>query len=79
MMANLTNVTTPKQIHNLLLQPAGKPPAGAISNLLDPPDLDGPLILATILFLSVSTLAIGLRVYTKVALLKSLAYEDCKS
>jgi len=78
-MASLTNVSTPEQIQSLLMQPAGKPPAGVIPNFDNPRNLNVPVALILTLWITIPALATLMRIYTKVFLIKSLAYEDCKS
>ena len=76
-MARLTNIMTPKEIQALLLQPAGKPPSGVIANFADPPDLEVPVILTILFFITVAAFATWMRIYTKIFIIKALAYEDC--
>ena len=71
-------MTTQEQIQSLLLQPAAKPPTGAASNLNNPPNLDRPVITIITLYITIATLAILMRTYTKAFLIRSMAYEDCK-
>ena len=72
-------MTTQEQIQTLLLQPAAKPPLGLASNLNNPPNLDGPVVAVITVCITIATLAILMRTYTKALLIRSLAYEDCKS
>ena len=75
----MANMTAQEQIQSLLLQPAAKPPVGQASNLNNPPNLDGPVVAIITLCMTIATLAILMRTYTKALLVRSLAYEDCKS
>ena len=77
-MANLPNISTPEQIHALLLEPAGKPPAGEALNLQNPSNLDVPVFLTMVFCGTIAALTTLMRIYTKFFLIKSLAYEDCK-
>ena len=75
----MVNMTTQERIQSLLLQPAAKPPVGQASNFNNPPNLDGPVITMITLFITLATLAVLMRTYTKALLIRSLAYEDCES
>ena len=66
------------KIKALMDGPAGTPPVGVLSNFNNPPNLDTEIILTLALCMAVATLAVTMRMYTKIALIKSLAYEDCK-
>ena len=55
------------------------PPAGTIPNFHDPPNLDAFVALTIALCVTFGTLAVVLRMYTKVFILRALAWEDCKS
>ena len=80
-MASPTNATSSEQaqasLRRLLEGPAMSPPAGVIPNFHDPPNLDSFVALTLTLCLSIVTLAIALRMYTKVFILRVLAWEDC--
>lgn len=54
------------------------PPAGVISNFHDPPNLDVFVILTIVLCATFATLAVLLRMYTKIFIIRALAWEDCK-
>ena len=68
------------QIENqmLLNGPAGTPPAGVISNFDNPPNLDVYIYLTLSLCLVLASFAFFARMYTKMVLLHSVGYEDCK-
>ena len=68
----------PEQLQELLNGPAGSPPVGVIPNLNDPPDLDTYVILTISVCMTLATVAVLLRMYTKISITRSLAYEDCK-
>ena len=74
---------TPEQVQAtfqaLLNGPATAPPVGMMSNLKNPANLDGTIIPVMAVCLTVSTLALLVRMCTKLFLLRSMAYEDCKS
>ena len=66
------------EIQSLLNGPAGKPPAGVASDFENPPNIDGTIVPILALCVTIATLAVLIRLYTKSFLLRSLAYEDCK-
>ena len=68
----------PEQLQELLNGPAGTPPVGVIPNLDDPPNLDTYVILTITVCMTFATVAVLLRIYTKILITRSLAYEDCK-
>ncbi len=76
-MATVTTTPTPEQLQALLNGPAGKPPAGVLPNFQNPPNLNAFLILTLTLVLTFGTLAILMRMYTKLFIIRSVAYEDC--
>ena len=82
-MASSTADMTPGQaqaaLRTLLVGPAIRPPAGVIPNFHDPPNLDVFVTLTIILCVIFGTLAVLLRMYTKVYILRALAWEDCRS
>lgn len=57
--------------------PAMAPPPGAVPNFVDPPNLDHIVILVLTLCMSFSTIAVLLRMYTKLFVLRKIAFEDC--
>ena len=64
-------------LRQMLEGPALSPPAGVIPNFHDPPNLDAFVGLAISLCIGFGTLAVVLRMYTKVFILRVLAREDC--
>lgn len=54
------------------------PPAGAIPNFYNPPNLDVFVALTITLCVTFGTLAVVLRMYTKIFILRALAWEDCE-
>lgn len=54
------------------------PPAGVLPNFQDPPNLDVFVTLTIALCVAFGTLAVILRMYTKVFILRALAWEDCR-
>ena len=63
----------------ILNGPAGRPPVGVVPNFHDPPNLDTAVTTIVAVCLFTSTLAVLIRMYTKSFLIRSIAYEDCKS
>jgi len=77
-MASPNTSLTPEQLQRLLNGPASAPPAGVLPNFNAPSDLNKLFIATLILCISFSTSAILLRTYTKIFLIRSVAYEDCE-
>ena len=69
---------TPQEVQALLNGPAGVPPPGTVPDFVNPPDFLYGVIVTLVLTLSVSTIALVTRIYTKLRLIKSLDIEDCK-
>ena len=63
----------------LLNGPAGAPPPGMTPNLVNPPNLDAIIIPTLSLCITVTTIVVVIRLYSKLFLIRSIAYEDCKS
>lgn len=76
-MATSTVSPMPGQLEQLLDGPAVTPPAGITPNLDNPPNID-IYYLTFSLCVSVASLAVITRIYTKHILIRSVAYEDCK-
>lgn len=80
-MANATMGMSPEQtqatLRTLLEGPAMSPPAGVVPNFDNPPNLDIYVTLVITLGVAFSTVAVALRMYTKVFILRVLAWEDC--
>ena len=70
---------TPAQLQALLDGPAGSPPPGVIPNFVDPPSIYPQIIVTLVLTLSISTLALVIRTYTKLRVIKAWHLEDCTS
>lgn len=82
MMASSTTNLTPEQaqtaLRTLLEGPAMSPPVGLIPNFHDAPNLDVFVALTIALCVTFGTLAVLLRMYTKVYIVRALGLEDCK-
>ena len=63
----------------LLDGPAGLPPPGVKPTFAKDSSLSGPLVFSLAFCMIFSTLFVMVRLYTKVAVMRSKAYEDCKS
>ena len=77
-MASPTAPLTPQQLQQLLNGPAEKPPPGVLPNFNDPSNLDTAFIITLTFCITFATLAFLLRIYTKIFLIRSVAYEDCE-
>ena len=81
-MTNSTAGISPTQVQaellTLLEGPAMSPPAGVIPDFDHAPNLDIYVTVTTTLCVIVATLAVLLRMYTKVFILRVLAWEDCR-
>ena len=81
-MASSTTAMTAEQsqvaFRRLLEGPAMSPPPGVIPNYHDPPNLDAMIALTAAVCVTFGTLAVLLRMYTKVFILRALVREDCR-
>ena len=81
-MTNSTAGTSPTQVQaelrTLLEGPAMSPPAGVIPDFDHAPNLDIYVAMTITLCVIFATLAVLLRIYTKVFILRVLAWEDCR-
>ncbi|CAD6580725.1 MAG: hypothetical protein ASARMPREDX12_000255 [Alectoria sarmentosa] len=75
-MATPTTAPTPEQLQALLNGPAGTPPTGVVPRTQNPPNLNAFLILTLTLVLTFGTLAVFMRMYTKLFIIRSVACED---
>ena len=58
--------------------PAGTPPFGVRPNFDNPPNRDVVLHTTTAVFLTFTSLAVLIRIYTRRVLIRSVGYDDCK-
>ena len=58
--------------------PAGRPPNGATSNFIDPVTLKSPVVAINVVFVSLATAAVSLRVYTRKFIIQALGPDDCR-
>lgn len=61
----------------MLNGPALTPPPGVKSNFVNPPNMDFIVILTISICTSFSTIAILLRLYTKLIVIRKVVFEDC--
>ena len=66
-----------RALEALLDGPAGTPPAGVQSNFDNPPNLNTIIIIIKTLGLTLATLALLIRIYTRHHLSHSMGYDDC--
>ena len=66
------------ELRTLLEGPAMSPPAGVIPDFDHAPNLDIYVAMTITLCIIFATLAVLLRMYTKVFILRVLAWEDCR-
>ena len=78
-MASPPIASTPESVQMLLNGPAGTPPAGVTPNFDNPPNLNTYVVFTLVLCVSFATVALLIRFYTKLFLIRSIAYEDCKT
>ena len=78
----MAEAMSPEQVQSamqtLLNGPAGQPPAGVVPNFANPPNLVTLNIAVVAIGLTITTLTVSARVFTKLSLIRSVAYEDCK-
>lgn len=77
-MASLMTASNPEQLQALLDGPAGKLPAGVIPDFLHPANHNTSVILDMTFCITIPALAVLMRMYTRIYLIKSTTYEDCK-
>lgn len=70
--------TTAELLQAKLNGPAMAPPPGVTPNFIDPPNLRHIVVLVLTLCMSFSTVAILMRMYTKLFILRKTAFEDCR-
>ena len=59
--------------------PAGTPPPGITSNLINPPSKGQTLVILDGVFMSLMLVAVFIRIYVRVKLVKTWGWDDCKS
>lgn len=73
----VANMAAPSE-QALLNGPAMPPPDGIIPNFANPPNLNKEITFTLALCMSVATLLISIRMYTKMFIIRSVGHEDCK-
>ena len=58
--------------------PVAAPPPGAISNFSDPKTQSTNLIVLNTVFLSLMSMVVGIRLYSRAFLLHALGWDDCR-
>ena len=58
--------------------PAAPPPPGVIPNFINPKNQESAMNATLIICLSIATVCVWLRVYTKLMISKSHGYDDCE-
>ena len=71
--------TPAEQLEAKLNGPAMHPPPGTTSNFVDPANLNHIVAITLTLCIGFSTLAVALRRYTKIYILRKTVFEDCLS
>ena len=69
---------TPEQIEKLLNGPSLAPPRGVVPNFVDPDNFHVWFIVTAVVCLTFSTLALAMRIYTKMFITRRTEWEDCK-
>jgi hypothetical protein len=69
---------SPAEMQALLNGPAALPPPGVTPNFTDPYNFKSALLIIQIIFLILPTLAVAIRFYAKVWLIRSTHLEDCE-
>ena len=67
-----------QELEALLNGPAGPPPPGIRPNFDDPANLNDLVILTLTMCLVFASLTVLMRIYTKLVIIRSWDYEDCK-
>ena len=70
------NGLSPELIVSLTAAPAGEPPPGVTPNYVDPPNLKVAVIVLTTICVVAMTFFVGMRLYTRHVILKSLWWDD---
>jgi hypothetical protein len=77
---NIAMAATPaEQLQAKLNGPAMVPPPGTTPNFVNPANLNHVVVLTLILCMVFSTLAVAMRMYTKLFIIRKTAFEDCMS
>ena len=77
-MSTPASQSSSQELEALLNGPAGPPPPGVTPNFDDPANLNNLVILTLTMCLVFSSSTVLMRTYTKLFILRSWNYEDCK-
>ena len=58
--------------------PAAMPPPGVVPNFDNPSNLNNYIMTTMVVCVTCCTLAVGMRVYTKLFLIRCMSYDDCE-
>lgn len=58
--------------------PGLQPPSGVIPNFLNPENYQDKIVACLTVFLAIATIFTAAKLYTKIVIVKSIAWEDCK-
>lgn len=61
------------------ITPAMAPPAGMVSNFVDPPSCGLKFLVVNCVFLPLAVIALVVRMWTRIYLVRSVSYDDCRS
>ena len=75
--SNPYNMATPQQRNDLLNGPAAAPPSGIAPNFVNPENNYVYFVLTIVLTVTISTLALLMRIYTKNFIIRKVGWEDC--
>lgn len=70
---------TPEQLQQLLDGPCALPPPGVESNFANPSNLRHLFVITAVLCLFFSTLALSMRMYAKIYIIRKTEWSDCES
>ena len=73
-----TSTLTPEQEEALLNGPALAPPPNVVPNLINPPGLWRTGVAVETICLTLATIAVLMRVFTKLTIVRQIGLEDCK-
>ena len=63
---------------NSTIIPAMEPPPGQVSNFVDPPYSGAKFVVVNCVFLPIALIALAVRTWTRVVVVRSVAWDDCK-
>lgn len=63
---------------NSTIIPAMEPPPGQVSNFIDPPYCGAKFVVVNCVFLPMALIALIVRTWTRVVVVRSVSWDDCK-